>query len=160
MNVTAPAAERFWSKVKKTPTCWLWEGALRNGYGCWKYNGQAVSAHRTAFEWEYGEIPTGMVIHNTCGNRTCVRTSHLRLYSYAQNTAAAIASGHHHLIGLTDNHARGERVGVSKLKPDQVYEIRQLHSEQGIGSRRLGRKFGVSKKSIELILKGKTWRHL
>lgn len=39
--------ERFWSKVAKTPTCWLWGGATRaGGYGHFWNGGKLVQAPR------------------------------------------------------------------------------------------------------------------
>lgn len=65
--------ERFWAKVQKTETCWLWEGALdRTGYGFFQFNRQArryrFQAHRLAYELLVGPIPSGLDLDHTCHN--------------------------------------------------------------------------------------------
>jgi hypothetical protein len=86
---TMSVAERFWSHVQKTAGCWTWKGATRSGgYGVFRDGTRSVSAHRFAWEMEYGPIPheTGAdgtpipwLISHMCGNRRCVRPDHLRL---------------------------------------------------------------------------------
>ncbi len=82
-------AERFWSHVRRTEDCWIWTGATRSGgYGVFRDGTRSVSAHRFAWEMEYGPIPTAAgsdgssvpwLISHTCGSRRCVRPDHLRL---------------------------------------------------------------------------------
>ena len=49
--------ERLLSKVRKSKDgCWLWTGALRNGYGCLKVDGVVESAHRLAYKVFVGEL--------------------------------------------------------------------------------------------------------
>lgn len=70
---------RFWKKVNKTDTCWLWEANTNNkGYGTiWvKENGKKELAHRTAWFLETGKWPEHNTLH-TCDNPVCVRFSHL-----------------------------------------------------------------------------------
>ena len=79
-------AERFWEKVKKTAECWIWTGAnIGNGYGVFRINGGNRVAHRVSFEWANGPIPAGLEVDHTCFNRLCVKPSHLRLLTHAQN---------------------------------------------------------------------------
>lgn len=77
---------RFWAKVKKTKTCWLWQGATAGGYGQIHYRGKLEYAHRIAYEWSHGAIPAGLVVDHTCHNRGCVNPSHLRPATYGQNS--------------------------------------------------------------------------
>lgn len=70
--------ERFWSKVNKTETCWLWTAATRGtGYGAFSLNGRPQGAHRVAYEWEHGPVPDGLDLDHLCRVRNCVRPSHL-----------------------------------------------------------------------------------
>ena len=72
--------ERFFKKVNKTDTCWLWTGALNSkGYGSLRVNGKSVSAHRLSFLWFKGDIPDGMLICHTCDTPSCVNPDHLWL---------------------------------------------------------------------------------
>ncbi len=80
------AVERFWAKVQKTPTCWLWTGARTNkGYGRF-WNGQRyVYSHRWVYEQSFGAIPAGLTIDHLCRTRRCVRPNHLQPVTNRQN---------------------------------------------------------------------------
>jgi hypothetical protein len=87
---TAPDYEaRFWAKVEKTDTCWLWRAAILNGYGRFSVyrDGKARSglAHRVASEFLVGPIPNGKFLDHTCHNRACVNPAHLRIVNNKQN---------------------------------------------------------------------------
>jgi len=80
--------ERFWARVVKGESCWIWTGRLyRNGYGnAWnarEKRGQV--AHRFAYEDLIGPIPGGMQLDHTCHNRACVNPEHLRPATNKQN---------------------------------------------------------------------------
>lgn len=78
-------AERFWSKVDKTATCWNWVASKKSGYGNLKVGGVVVVSHRFSYELANGPIPAGMVVDHICLNRACVNPAHLRLASRKQN---------------------------------------------------------------------------
>jgi len=59
-----PLADRFWSKVIKTDSCWLWAAGINNnGYGRFQYYnrrqrpglGRDLYAHRVAWILTHGE---------------------------------------------------------------------------------------------------------
>jgi hypothetical protein len=80
-GVKGDAVDRFWAKVEKTPTCWLWHGETRKGCGRFAiYEGgrrRRIHAHR----WIYGQLVEplvdGLEIEHLCHNRACVRPAHL-----------------------------------------------------------------------------------
>jgi hypothetical protein len=81
--------ERFWAKVHKTDSCWVWQGGTTPaGYGL-IYAPQGSSrlkaAHRVAYELEIGPIPQGMEIDHICRRRNCVNPDHLRTATRSQN---------------------------------------------------------------------------
>lgn len=82
--------ERFDSKWIPEPNtgCWLWLGApSAKGYGRYYVPGSAVTlAHRHAWTFYCGPIPTGMVVDHICRVRSCVNPDHLRLVTLAENT--------------------------------------------------------------------------
>lgn len=75
----------FW--VKKTDTCWIWQGNVTTaGYGRTSIGGQGdVGAHRVAWTIENGEIPDGKVIDHICHNTLCVNPSHLNAVTHKEN---------------------------------------------------------------------------
>ena len=79
----APLEDRFWSKVLKTESCWLWKGATQGtGYGRiarGKRNEfpKPELAHRMSWELHNGPIPKGLIVLHRCDNPPCVKPSHL-----------------------------------------------------------------------------------
>lgn len=70
--------QRFWDKVQKAEGCWRWVAArYASGYGQFRWKGQAATAHRVAFELEVRTVTSEEVVLHRCGNRLCVRPSHL-----------------------------------------------------------------------------------
>lgn len=70
--------DKFWNKVNKTPTCWLWVGAKNDsGYGQIRINSKCYYAHRLSFEMAGGVIPEKWVIDHLCREPSCIRPSHL-----------------------------------------------------------------------------------
>lgn len=76
MTTTLP--QRFWAKVDKTDTCWLWVAAkATNGYGQYYLEGSLRVAHRVAYLDAKGEIPDGLQLDHLCRVRHCVNPDHL-----------------------------------------------------------------------------------
>lgn len=69
---------RFWSKVEKTDTCWLWLGSHDDkGYGWFKLDNRMQRAHRVAYRLVIGDLADGFELHHECGNESCVNPEHL-----------------------------------------------------------------------------------
>jgi hypothetical protein len=56
-------------------------------------------------------------------------------------------------------HRRGNECYGSRLTPDDVREIRQLH-DNGVSRPSLARQFSVSWQSIDAVVKGRSWKHI
>lgn len=90
--------DRFWSKVEKTETCWLWKGTKSKStsdiYGAFprKIDGKTAvrRAHRVAYELVKGPIPDGLVIDHLCRNPLCVNPDHLEPVTQQENTLRGI----------------------------------------------------------------------
>lgn len=75
-----PIADRFWTKVNKTETCWLWTaGAGQDGYGHFSLgrSGKQRHAHIVAYEMLVGPIPKRLDLHHKCEVTACVNPDHL-----------------------------------------------------------------------------------
>ncbi len=55
--------------------------------------------------------------------------------------------------------ARGEQVNTAKLTARDVHKLRELHAS-GIGYRRLGRLFGITRASAGNVCRRKSWAHI
>lgn len=85
-TLAATAQERFWKKVNKTETCWIWTGTTsKNGYGYVTSNKGRWLVHRLAYTWANGPIPPGLEIDHLCRTRGCVRPDHLEAVTHAEN---------------------------------------------------------------------------
>lgn len=131
--------ERFWSKVTKTSTCWLWVGGVaHNGYGRFWVHSTTICASRVSWELHYGPIPEGLLVCHKCDNKACVNPLHLFLGSQKQNMEDCISKG---------RTAKGIRNGKGKLTDEQIIAIRR----SGLSKRELSRLYPVHYSTIWAI---------
>jgi hypothetical protein len=85
-------ADRFWPKVNKTDSCWLWTGSKTcSGYGQIAMRpGPPRLAHRVAWEISVGQIPDGLQVDHLCRNRLCVNPAHMELVGSRTNTLRGV----------------------------------------------------------------------
>ena len=77
---------RFWSKVTKTETCWIWNGAKQStGYGSVKFEGRVELAHRVAWAFYRGGLEPYIQLTQLCHNLLCVNPDHLSILNYAND---------------------------------------------------------------------------
>jgi len=138
--------DRFWSKVDKTETCWLWTGCKNNcGYGQIRVNGQMHKAHRVSWILSGNTIPEGHIIRHKCLNKNCVNPEHLETGTQAENMADKIRDG-------TTN--RGIKCPKVKLTEEQVRQIRvRVDETQAL----LAEEYGVNQTTICHIINRKSW---
>ena len=83
---------RFWEKVRKTKTCWVWTSSrLSHGHGQFRSDSGMVMAHRFAYESLRGPIPGGKVLDHICRNPPCVNPDHLELVTNVENVMRGIS---------------------------------------------------------------------
>lgn len=83
---------RFWSKVEKTDTCWLWTaGKTTGGYGQCQFMGKGRRVHQVAYELSKGPRTPGLVIDHLCRVRNCVNPDHLEEVTSGENSLRGIS---------------------------------------------------------------------
>lgn len=88
--------ERFWSKVEKTDTCWLWKRCAAGSYPQFTYDytpeGADIyeKAHRLSWLVHFGGIPDDFNVVHKCLDKRCVRPEHLELAPKWKQTEKAL----------------------------------------------------------------------
>jgi|GEM_PF-1060480 len=95
-------AERFWRKVHKTETCWLYIGPkARGGYGATSSRNSKrypVLAHRLAYELLRGMVPRGLELDHLCRVRHCVNPDHLEPVTRRENIRRGVSPAAIHAL--------------------------------------------------------------
>lgn len=105
----ASTEERFWAKVDKSGSCWMWTASINtSGYGSFRYKGRVREAHLVSYDLVVGEIPSGMQLDHTCHpgdgscaggiscpHRRCVNPKHLEPVTGAENNRRGLSGKHH-----------------------------------------------------------------
>ena len=73
------------SRIDRSGDCWLWQGALSDGYGHVSVDGRGVGVHRVVYEALIAPIPDGLQIDHLCRVRHCVNPDHLEVVTAAEN---------------------------------------------------------------------------
>jgi hypothetical protein len=139
-------SERFWAKVNKTDTCWLWTaGTTHSGYGSIRVKGKALRAHRVAYEMLVGPIPEGAVLMHSCDTPACCNPAHLSIGSQRENIHDAIEKG---------RTCHREKHWNYKISPQDIMDIQAAHIGGATG-RAIAKHFSVSESLVSKILSGK-----
>lgn len=73
--------QKFWAKVQKTNSCWLYIGATHNGYGWLTRGNKQLNASRYSWQLHFGAIPDGLWVLHKC-DVTPVRQSLPLIYRH------------------------------------------------------------------------------
>lgn len=92
MHLDSNVAARFWVKVSKSDSCWIWTGTkTHKQYGIFHLGGKRKRAHQIAYMLSVGPIPEGLQLDHLCRNPSCVNPAHLEPVTSRENTLRGIA---------------------------------------------------------------------
>lgn len=154
-----PEQDRFLRKVFYDPVteCWEWHGSkYRKGYGHFrrKINNKWVmyKAHRYAYEFYNGPIPSGAFVCHHCDNTSCVNPAHLFTGTALDNTLDMIAKKRKGII-------RNSRHNL--LNMDIAKAIREFHKEnKELTQKEISVVFKTSPAQISRILNNQIWQEV
>lgn len=121
---------------------------------CNKGKRKTIKIHRLVLEAFVGPCPEGYEArHFPDPNPYNNRLENLQWATHKDNE-------HDKIIHGTKWRAKGELHGNSKLTKENVLEIRKLKKSKKLSNAKIGKRFGVSRAAIGLILTRKRWTHL
>jgi hypothetical protein len=146
---SVPVRERFYSRYTPVPIagCWLWEGALLDGYGYIEAEGKSERAHRVSWKLHNGEIPPEMAVLHECDVRCCVNPQHLFLGSNQDNVTDKVKK---------KRCAKGEKHSRARVTEAQVRAIRV----DGRPISEIAKSYGLGYQGVWAILHRTSWRHI
>lgn len=144
--------DRLWSRVKEdSKGCWVWTWRTDDcGYGDIHW-GRESKAHRIAWMLVYGEITGGLHVLHHCDNPPCCNPNHLFLGTPKDNARDKESKGR-------GNQAKGEAAHLSKLKENEVLEIRAQYGT--IDPNRLCKMYGIARNTLDHVIARRTWKHI
>jgi HNH endonuclease len=143
--------QRFWPKVLKTDSCWIWTAHTNAcGYGRIWY-GKAIETHRASWEMHFGAIPEGLCVLHKCDNPPCVNPDHLWLGTHADNMKDCARKRRIRSPGLC-----GENNPGSRLTRPEVREMRRLYAMKYTMAELSGY-FAVSVSTVSRIINNHLW---
>jgi hypothetical protein len=157
-----PLDQRFWERVEKTDTCWLWTGQrlAPNAYGVIKSKNRRLLTHRYSWELHNGPIPSGLYVCHHCDVKLCVNPAHLFIGTHRENMVDMWAKG----LKLP---MKAEEHPMAKLTWDDVNDIRRRYRSghgphqrvpKPDGAMSLALEFGITTATVKNILVGRLWR--
>jgi hypothetical protein len=172
---------RFWKKVNRTDSCWLWEGACtRKGYGEYWHKNKVRRAHRVVWEVLHGQIPENMQVCHHCDTPGCVNPHHLFLGTGSDNAVDREQKGRGRPLGGTthwtkthpdkvrrgtnhpyfgrSDHIAGERNPSAVLTWEHVRAIRAMYAAGNTSCAKLAQEYGVGASTIHRVVRGHYWR--
>ncbi len=173
-----PSDVRFWTRVNKTPTDWLWTGEPDvHGYGRIDHEERSYKAHVFAYMLASGApIPEGFIVCHTCDIPACVRNDeagvytvkgveyrrfgHLFLGTDAANAADMVTKGRHPSTAHPELRARGTQHHNAKMTEETVLAMRADYATRRGTQMQLAARYGVSQPVVSKILRRETWQHI
>lgn len=138
----------FWSRVdvrQSVNECWEWKAfRARNGlaYGQVNWEGIKTVAHRVAFLLTFGDHIKSFDVMHKCDNPSCCNPNHLRKATTRENILDAF-----------------QKERMNCLTKSEIVTIRERFS-LGISQKEIAKAIGVSRASVNRVVKGKAFAWL
>jgi Mor family transcriptional regulator len=146
--------DRFWRRINKTDSCWLWTGAKASmGYGVLRWLGKRVYAHRLVYELTYGPIPDGLFICHHCDNPPCCNPQHLYAGTQRDNMRDRDRRGR----GLKGRSRKGKPTNA-KITAEIAEAIRNEPATTRKDIKRIAEKYRLHWASIYRIRNNQIWQ--
>ena len=151
LNRTTPSGAFYKGRVLKLRTS---ENYLMvNMRVRWLKKNLIITVHRLVAKAFIPNPHNKKCVNHKDGNMKNNESDNLEWSTYQENSQHAVKNGLWHA-------AKGEKSGPSKLKNEQVIEIRRLCLETDLTMTAIGKMFDTSRRNIGFIKTNKTWKHL
>lgn len=141
--------------IKRENGCLEWCGTVNpNNYPQARFRGLTFVIHRfIAFGSFTAFAQSRLVVLHTCDNTICIAPEHLQIGTYKENSQDSIRKGRNspppiHL---------GENNNGAKLRQVDVDEIRAKWEKERFSITAVAKRYGVSTKAIQRIIKNRSW---
>jgi len=111
-----------------------------------------VNIHKLVAEAFLTRCPNKNQINHKDGNKTNNLSANLEWCTCKENIIHARKTGLTHSVN-------GEKVGTSKLKTEQVKEIRSLN-DKDLSQKLIAKKFNISQQMVHKIITNKCWANI
>ncbi len=173
VHLTDKDIQRFNTYVDKTPgngpngDCWIFirrKNRPRTNfrkaptvYRLFKTSyDKVLAAHRVAYFIAFG-IWNELYVCHKCDNPPCVNPDHLFLGTQEDNVADMMQKGRN--CHPYRYNRKGIEMSNAKLDDEKVRDIR-IKIANGNGRSATAREFGITRKTLYDLLRGKTWKHV
>lgn len=144
--------KRFWEKVNISGNqCWEWTASLNNGYGWFNTGSKIKHAHRVAafLSGKLDSLDSEFHVLHHCDNPKCCNPNHLFIGTNNDNIADKVNKGR---CGF--KRMNGQSNGMSKLKNNQIKEIKGLYFSSMFSQSQLAKKYGIQQSHVSRIVNG------
>lgn len=137
--------------------CLLWQGTTTsNRYPAATVNAKRVLLSRWVLKQAGRTFGANQVATATCGNRLCLNPEHLEIITRATSVRRSYVNRRHDYPSRLRSAISN---GTAKLDWDKVRAIRALPEEQRKPDE-IAVRYGISRRAVQDVIKGDSWREL
>lgn len=143
--------------------CWMWIRTKDSGgYANMTIDGRATHVSRVGWEVFFGEPPGGMDICHHCDEPACVFPEHWFRGTRSDNMKDCFQKGRGRApgCGLPPVAFLGAENASARLTDVAVLDARERYAAGGIEMKDLAAELGVSDSTVNMFVRGRTWKHV